>query len=170
VPAVANPKTRDEKVENLLLNFSMIMLGMFEGAFAAMAEGMATALSKTADALTGALDPSGRQAGPQTTETADMPAEVGAKVKDAFKGLRKEVAEGFSGGGRKFKEFIKDPAFDEGVRIVESHKLSLPPLTAPLTDTELAGYVELIQSGDPEMSKMMSELAEWQKKTPRFER
>ena len=167
MPSERDGASRDRKAENLVLNFSMIMLGMFEGAFAAMAEGMANALSATADALTGALDPTAEHPSPQTG--ADS-AEVKAKVKDAFTGLRKEVAEGFSGGAKPFNEFIKEPAFDEGIRIVESYKLKLPPLTAPLTDSELAGYVELIQSGDPEMTRMMSELAEWQKKTPRFER
>jgi hypothetical protein len=163
------PQSRDQKVENLLLNFSMIMLGMFEGAFAAMAEGMATALSQTADALTDALDTSGKPR-EKRRESGDMAAQVNAKVKDTFSGLRKEVADGFSGGSKPFKDFIKDPAFDEGVRIVESHKLKLPPLTSELSDSELAGYVSLIQGGDPEIAKMMSELAEWQKKTPRFDR
>lgn len=168
MPAENESSSRDKKVENLLFNFSMIMLGMFEGAFAAMAEGMATALSKTAEALTGALDAPGKPSSQPRGET-DL-TEVNAKVREAFSGLRKEVAEGFSEGAKPFKEFIKDPAFDEGVRIVEGHRLKLPPLTASLTDSELAGYVELIQGGDPEMAKMMSELAEWQKKTPRFER
>jgi hypothetical protein len=169
VPSETKGASRDQKVENLLFNFSMIMLGMFEGVFAAMAEGMATALSKTAEALTDALDPSGKPPSLRKGEP-DMAAEVNAKLKGVFSGLRKEVAEGFTGGSKPFKEFIRDPAFDEGVRIVEGHKLKLPPLTSSLTDSELAGYVEMIQGGDPEMAKMMSELAEWQKKTPRFER
>jgi hypothetical protein len=161
--------TRDQKVENLVFNFSMIMLGMFEGAFAALAEGMATALSQTADALTDAFDSSGKPRERKKVSN-DVAVEVNAKIKDSFSGLRKEVAEGFSGGSKPFKEFIKDPAFDEGLRIVESHQLKIPPLTSTLTDSQLAGYVSLIQGGDPEMAKMMSELAEWQKKTPRFER
>lgn len=169
MPPEREVASRDQKVENLVFNFSMIMLGMFEGAFAAMAEGMATVLSKTADALTGALDASVEPSSKRKTDS-DMAAEMNARVKGAFAGLRKEVADGFSGGEKPFKEFIKDPVFDEGIRIVESHSLELPPLTASLTDSELAGYVAKIQSGDPEMAKMMSELAEWQKRTPRFER
>jgi hypothetical protein len=169
VPPESKGLTRDQKVENLVFNFSMIMLGMFEGAFAAMAEGMATALSKTADALTDALDASGNAAPPRR-DGSGMGAEVNVKVKEAFSGLRNEVKEGFSGGSKPFKEFIKDPAFDEGIRIVEGHRLTLPPLTTSLTDSELSGYVEMIQGGDPEMAKMMAELAEWQKKTPKFER
>jgi hypothetical protein len=169
VPPGGRADTRDQKVENLLFNFSMIMMGMFEGAFAAMAEGMAKAFSATAEALTDALDSSGSST-TRKKASADMAAELSTKMKDAFAGLRKEVSEGFSGGSKPFKEFIKDSSFDEGVKIVESHELKLPPLTASLTDSELAGYVELIQSGDPELAKMMAELGEWQKTTPRFER
>ena len=159
--------SRDEKVENLIVNFSMIMMGMFEGVFAAMAAGMATALSKTADALTEALD-SGGAAQSTKPKVEEIDAEVNSKVKEVFSGLRKEVSAGFSGREKQFKEFIKDPAFDSGVRIVESHKLSLPTLTERLSDSDLAGYVTLIQNGDPEMTKMMTELGEWQKSTPSF--
>jgi hypothetical protein len=168
VPTAGAGLSRDEKVENLVINFSMIMMGMFEGVFAAMAAGMATALSQTADALTEALD-SGNPALSKRPKAEDVDAEVKTKVKEVFSGLRNEVAEGFAGKDKKFKEFIKDPAFDAGVRIVESHNLKLPRLTEPLSDSDLAGYVTLIQNGDPEVAKMMQELGEWQKDTPRFD-
>lgn len=162
--------TRDEKVENLVTNFSMIMMGMFEGVFAAMASGLASALTKTAEALTDAFD-EGKGSTPKKVEDSapETEAEVNAKVKEVFSGLRKEVDEGFSHGGKSFNAFISDPSFDEGVRIVESHKLKLPMLTERLSDSDLAGYVALIQNGDPDLSKMMQELGEWQKTTPRLE-
>jgi hypothetical protein len=170
MPSPKDQPTRDEKVENLVTNFSMIMMGMFEGVFAALAAGMATALSKTADALTEALDSPDGNTPPRKPAAPDVDKEVKTKVKEVFSGLRKEVAEGFSNKDNRFKEFIKDPAFDDGIRIVESHRLKLPSLTEPLTDSELAGYVDLIQKGDPEISKLMQELGEWQKSTPRFGR
>jgi hypothetical protein len=43
--------TRDEKVENLIMNFSMIMMGMFEGVFTAIAKGLAEVMSKMTDAI-----------------------------------------------------------------------------------------------------------------------
>ncbi len=162
--------TRDEKVENLVTNFSMIMLGMFEGVFAAMATGLATALTKTADALADSLGPGENPRKSKEAAAGAPEAEVSAKLDEVFSSLRKEVAEGFSNKGNEFRAFIRDPAFDAGVRIVESHRLKLPPLTARLSDSDLAGYVSMIQSGDPETVKMMQELGDWQKTTPRFER
>ena len=169
--AASRKLTRDEKVENLLTNFSMIMMGMFEGVFSAMASGLASALTKTAEVLTDAID-EGKGAPPKELEAASQntEAEVNAKVRDVFSGLRKEVSEGFSEGKQPFKDFIRDPAFDEGVRIVESHRLKLPMLTERLSDSDLAAYVTLIQNGDPELARMMQELGEWQKTTPRLER
>jgi hypothetical protein len=160
--------TRDEKVENLLVNFSMIMMGMFEGVFAALAAGMADSLTKTAEALTEAMD-SGKGATHLDKTNVSAGAEVNSKVKDVFAGLRKEVAEGFSNKDAKFQAFIKDSAFDEGIRVVERHRLKVPSLTERLSDADLAEYVNLIQAEDPEVAKMMQELGEWQKTAPRFE-
>ncbi len=161
--------TRDEKVENLVTNFTMIMMGIFEGAFTAMASTMTTALTKAADALTEALDQGG---GPPSKKPKAKPTkpevDVDAKMKEVFASLRKEVADGFSHKDEKFKRFIKDPAFDTGVKIVERHRFKLPRLTERLSDAELAGYVTLIQNGDAEVSKMMQELGDWQKTTPKF--
>ncbi len=168
MPSGSSDLSRDDKVENLVFNFSMIMMGMFEGVFAAMAAGMATALSKTADALTEAIDSGSGSPHAHKPQATDVDAEVNAKVKDVFAGLRKEVAEGFSHKDKSFKTFIKDPAFDDGVRIVESHRLKLPRLTESLTDSDLVSYVDLIQNGDPDMTKLMQDLGEWQKTTPRF--
>jgi hypothetical protein len=167
LPAASRELTRDEKVENLVMNFSMIMMGMFEGVFAALAGGMADAMTKTADVLAEALDGTG-VVSPGTKPSVDVNAEVNGKMKEVFSGLRKEVAEGFSDKNQAFKSFIKDTSFDQGVRIVESHRLKLPRLTEPLSDADLAGYVHFIQSEDPDVSKMMHELGEWQKTTPKF--
>ena len=170
MPSPGHDLTRDEKVENLITNFSMIMAGMFEGVFAALAEGLATALTKTVDALTEAADSADQGSGRRRRRlpAVDPVSEADPKVREVFSRLRKDVAEGFSHGNRSFQRFIKDPAFDEGVRIVESHNPGLPRLTEALTDADLAGYVALMQNGDPEVVRMMQELGEWQKTTPRF--
>lgn len=162
--------TRDEKVENLVTNFSMIMMGMFEGVFAAMASGLTSMLTKTAEALADSMDAGEAPPRRRHPTSPEPEAEVDSKIKEVFSGLRKEVTEGFSDKGGRFLAFIKDPSFDAGVKIVESHRLKLPPMTEPLSDEDLAGYVSLIQNGDPEVAAMMQELGEWQKTTPRFER
>jgi len=55
--------SRDEKVENLVLNLSMIMMGIFEGVFASLATGMATAMNQTAEAITTAFEGDGKDLG-----------------------------------------------------------------------------------------------------------
>ncbi len=52
--------------------------------------------------------------------------------------------------------------------IAERNKPKPPPLTGPLSDAELAGHVGLIQNEDPETTKPMQELGEWQKMAPNF--
>jgi hypothetical protein len=168
VPAQRPELTRDEKVENLLINFSMLIIGMFEGALTAMAEGLTDALTKTAESITEALDSKGDSSSSKTPASPDPESEVHAKVKEVFSRLRREVTEGFSNKDRSFTKFIQDPAFDTGVRIVESHRFKLPRLTEHLTDSDLAGYMTLIQEGNGEVAKMMQELEEWQRTTPRF--
>ena len=170
MPSTGHELTRDEKVENLITNLSMIMTGMFEGVFAAIAAGLAAALAKTVEGLTEAVDSTDQGSARRRRKllAVDPVSEADPKVREVFSRLRKEVAEGFSHRNRSFKEFIKDPAFDEGVRIVESHNPWLPRLTEPLSDADLAAYVALMQNGDPEVVRMMQELGEWQKTTPRF--
>ena len=152
--------SRDEKVENLVTNFSMIMMGMFEGVFSAMAAGLAEAMSGMAEALSG----------DHSAISKSQKAQMDAKLRDVFAGLRKEVSEGFANKNEQFRTFIKDPSFDDGVGIVEGNDVGLPKLTEHLTDADLARYVILLQKEDPNLAKLMSELGEWQKTTPRFTR
>ena len=150
--------SRDEKVENLVTNFSMIMMGIFEGVFTAMAAGLADAMAGAAEAISG---------NPNVVTRSEK-AQMDAKLRDVFGGQRKEVSEGFANKNEKFRQFINDPAFDRGVDIVEGNDVGLPRLTEHLTDEDLARYVVLIQKEDPKLAKMMAELGEWQKTTPRF--
>ncbi|HKT21780.1 MAG TPA: hypothetical protein VJR06_04045, partial [Nitrososphaerales archaeon] len=127
--------TRDEKVENLVMNFSMIMMGMFEGAFTALAAGMAEAMEGAADAMAEALD--GKK--PARRGRGDAKAEVERNVKVVFAKLRDEAYSNIDGKEEEFRRFIKDRSFDEGVKIVESHDLHRPRLTERLTDSDLEG-------------------------------
>ena len=161
--------SRDEKVENLVLNLSMIMMGIFEGVFASLATGMATAMNQTAEAITTAFEGDGKDLGgkkPSTNLISE--SEMNGKFKEIFSGLRKEVAEGFSDKDQSFKEFLNNPAFDDGVKIVERHSLKIPALTEKLGDSDLASYMSLIQNGDPEVESLMKELGEWQQTAPTF--
>jgi len=111
---VPHESTRDEKVENLITNLSMIMMGMFEGVFATLASGLADALTKTAEALTSSMD-EGSPTRKVKAPLADAGPEVEAKIRGVFSSLRKEVAEGFSNKDEKFERFIKNPSTQESI-------------------------------------------------------
>lgn len=166
--------TRDDKVENLIVNHTMIAMSLFEGAFTAMAAGMAEAVSKTGDALAHALGGAESSTSASRTAAGNPASGVGAgvteKTAQVFSEIRKETVAAIPAKDPAFKKFIKDPSFDEGVRIVESHNFKLPRLTERLSDADLAGYMALIRREDKELSGMLQELAEWQKRTPQFKR
>jgi hypothetical protein len=169
LPANDFTQARDEKVENLLINFSMLVMGMLEGAFATMASGMAEAMTGSAAAMADALG------GPEASKSTRSPelkkagTQVSAKIKETFAELRREVTADFT-SDPKFKEFIRDPSFDEGVKIVESYDLGLPRLTEKLSDADLSAYTAKLTSGDKMFGEMMEELSKWQKRTPRLKR
>jgi hypothetical protein len=160
-------QARDEKVKNLIVNYTMITMSLFEEVFSAAASTMSEALAAGASAMTEALGGGSRE-GSAEKVSKEVTPKVSKGVAQTFAKMRKEMAEQFFAGSKSFDEFIRDPSFDEGVRIVESHRFKLPNLTEPLSDEDLASYLALLKAQDPEMGRMLQELAEWQKTTPHF--
>ena len=168
-PVPAEELSRDEKVRNLMFNFTVIMMSMLEGAFTAMAAGMTEAMSQVGDAMADALGGEEASRKKKTGPShAEARAEVEAKVKGMFSDLRKQVATDFPKDSTAFQAFISDPVFDDGIKIVESHHLTVPNLTEHLSDKDFANYLSLMQSEDPELGKLFHELGDWQKATPHF--
>ena len=163
--------TRDEKLENLITNHSMIFMGMFEEAFSTIAEKMTQALSEGAGALAdalarGASSTSGNASVGKQLKNEVTPA-VRAEIGNLFSGIREEMSSQWPKDAAVFKRYISSPAFDRGIEIVERYDLRRPKLTEKLSDEVLASYVFLLQSGDKELGRMFKELAEWQAALPK---
>jgi hypothetical protein len=136
--------TREEKLENLLMNRSLILMGMFDEDLSAVAERMA-----------GSQDRGG-------VTSMSM-----AEIEWIFSAMRDELASEWPKDPDVLKRYIADPVFDLGVVIVERYDLERPKLTERLTDEVLASYVFLLLAGDTEAGRMFKELADWQIALPR---
>jgi hypothetical protein len=167
-------QTRDEKLENLIMNHSMIFMGMFEEAFSTIAEKMTEVLAKGTASMAEALG-DGLSSGSKQSETADvgkklkdeLAPEVRTQIEHMFSGIREEMASQWPKNARVFEQYISCPAFDKGIEIVEKYDFGRPKLTEKLSDEMLASYVFLLQSGNPELGKMFKELADWQSGLPK---
>ena len=164
---------RDDKLENLIMNHSMIFMGMFEEAFATIADKMTEVLAKGSAAMAEALG--GVSSGSKGSGTVDagkklkneLAPEVRTQIGQVFSEIREEMASQWPKNARVFKQYVSSPAFDKGIEIVEKFDFGRPKLTEKLTDEILASYVFLVQSGDAEIGKMFKELAEWQSGLPK---
>jgi hypothetical protein len=162
---------RDEKVKNLILNHSLISMGMFEDAFADLAEKMTEAMAEmgaaAVDALAMSMSPgSGRGPGIDPRKVSDaVSPQIRSQIGRLFSEIREEIASQWP-TDRVFKDYIANPAFDKGVEIVEKYDFGRPKLTEDVGDNILASYLFLLQSGDKELGKMFKELAEWQTTLP----
>jgi hypothetical protein len=165
---------RDERLENLIMNHSMIFMGMFEEDFFTLADKMTEVLAEGTAAMAQALA-HGESSAPQGSRTAKvgkkvkatLAPEVRMQIESLFSGIREEIASQWPKNARVFKQYVSSPAFDKGIDIVEKYDFGRPRLTEKLSDEILASYVFLLQSGDKELGRMFKELAEWQASLPR---
>jgi hypothetical protein len=165
--------TRDEKLENLVMNHSMIFMGMFEDAFSTLAEKMTEALARGTAAAADVLT-EGTSSGPGVSGAAvaekprgEIPPEVRIQIEDLFSEIREEASSEWPKDATVFKHYVSSPAFDKGIEIVERYDFARPKLTEKLSDEVLASYVFLLQSGDKELGRMFKELADWQASLPK---
>jgi len=154
---------REEKLENLITNYSMIFMGMFEEGFSAVAERLTEAMSEATGAIVDSLAGTGKGKKLKGAITPSVKAEIG----NLFSGIREEMSSQWPKNAALFKAYVADPAFDRGIEIVERHDFGRPKLTKKLSDEVLASYVFLLQSGDKEVGGMFKELAEWQARLPK---
>lgn len=156
---------REEKLENLVKNQSMIMMGMFEEGLSDVAEMLTSAMTAGASAIAEALG--GQEAREQVKkEIAPVPPRIRTEIEAAFSDIREEIGSQWPKNPKVFTRYVSSPAFDKGIEIVESYDFKRPRLTEDLNDTMLASYVFLMKSGDKQLIKMFKELGEWQKGLP----
>jgi len=166
-------QTRDEKLENLMMNHSMIFMAMFEEAFSTLAEKMTEAMAigaAMADALGGGPSQSSEGSGSSGAGKKVQPElapEVRAQIEHVFSGIREEMASQWPKKADVFRQYVSGPGFDKGIEIVERYDFGRSKLTEKLSDEVLTSYVFLVQSGDAEIGKMFKELADWQSSMPK---
>ena len=161
--------TRDEKLENLIMNHSMIFMGMFEEAFSTVAEKMTEALYEGAGALADVLAQGAKSGDGDVGKKlkGEITPAVRAEIGNLFSGIREEMSSQWPKDAAAFKRYVSSRAFDKGIEIVEGYDFGRPKLTEKLSDEVLASYVFLLQSGDKDMGRMFKELAEWQAALPK---
>lgn len=156
MPETDRRSNREEKLENLMVNRSLILMGMFEETFSAIAERL------------GAGRAEGGPSPPDAKMADDrIPSAIRSEIESLFSSLREEVSSGWPKNERLFREYVSSPRFDEGIAIVERCDFGRPRLTERLSDEVLASYVFLLQSGDKSLTAMFKELAEWESGLPR---
>jgi hypothetical protein len=161
--------TRDKKLENLMMNHSLIFMGMFEEGFSTIAEKMTETLSEgigmMEDALAEGTSPAGVSVGKKLKDEITPAAR--AEIGNLFSGIREEMSSQWPKNAGLFRAYVSNPAFDRGIEIVERYDFGRPKLTEKLSDEILASYVFLLQSGDKELERMFKELGEWQAGLPK---
>jgi hypothetical protein len=146
--------TRDESLENLITNHSIIFTGIFDEAFSAIA-----------DRMTGASGEGASEAG--NGPSKGVPPDVLTQIGYAISAIRDEVAAEMPEESRVFAQYVSSPAFDRGIEIIEEYDFGRPKLTEKLSDEVLASYVFLLKSGDKQLGQMFKELADWQTGLPK---
>jgi hypothetical protein len=163
--------TREEKVVNLMTNYTMLFISMFEDVFAEIAVGMSQITvamgGAIADALSEGSDSSAETKKQIEKIKPEVAPEVSGKIKEMFSGIRKEVSSQMSEKIPDFKIYFANPVFDQGIAIVEKYDFDLPKLTEKLSDEDLASYLVLFKSGDEQLGKMFQELHQWQESVPK---
>lgn len=168
--------SRDEKAGNLALNYPMVMMASFSEAFAGLASGMAQAVvagtEAVAQGLTDALsDGQGKtRKKVKVPSAADAGAEASKKTREAFDEMRTEMRQEFGKDKRSFQQFVRNPAFDEGIRIVEAYDFGIPKFTETLSDADLESYIVLLKKEDPKFGEMLQKLSHWQETVPPFKK
>lgn len=98
--------------------FADLASGMSEAVVAgtaAVAQGLSDALSNTLEA--------GPDIKAEVGSTVGAGAETSKKARQAFEDMRTEMREEFGKNKRSFRQFIKNPAFDEGIRSLKDTTL-----------------------------------------------
>jgi len=167
--------TRDEKVVNLMTNYTMLFASMFEDVFADLVAKMAEVTVGMGDAIAGAMS-EGLSGGSHEGPAAKMPKEkvkpeiapqASEEIKKMFAGLRDQVSSKMHEDSPEFRAYLKNPAFDQGIAIVEKYDFGRPRITEKLGDGDLTSYLLLLKSGDETLGKMFGELSQWQEGLPK---
>lgn len=157
---------RDKKIENLIMNHSMIFMGIFEEAFSTLADRMTEALAIGTAAMAEALA-QGSGARVAKKAKAELSPELRLQIGNLLSGIREEIASEWPKNATVFKKYISSSDFDKGIKIVEKYDFGRPRITEKLSDEVIASYIFLLESGDKDLREMFKQLSAWQASLPR---
>jgi len=167
----SNGQARDEELENLIKNYSMIFMGMFEEAFGELSEKMSEVMAFGTSAIAEALGASvsAQRESDKISESSkdEIAPEIRNQIRQMFKGFREDMDAQWPKDSEVFKQFISDPKFDKGIEIVKEYDFGLARLTEKVSDEALASYILLLKNGNEDLDKMFKELSEWQATLPK---
>ena len=159
---------------NLMTNFTILFASMFKDAFADLAAKMAEVTVGMGDAIADAMSEglSGETKGAKGIKKKEMvkpeiTAQVSQEVKKMFSGLREQVSSRMPENSPEFEAYFANPAFDQGIAIVDKYDFGRPKITEKLGDGDLTSYLVLLKSGDEKLGKMFQELGQWQQGLPK---
>jgi len=154
---------REEKILNVMVNTSILLMSLMTEAFSDLFAGMTEGMVQAVGSSLGMSEEDTKQGSEKMRNlTTKIPQEVRAQMMSMKTDIRKQFQE------RKpeIQHLLIDPVFDKGIVIAESSATRLPKLTENLDEVSLLGYLALLKAEDPRCTKMFQALMEWMKTVP----
>ncbi len=153
---------REEKIMNLIVNTSIILMSTLMGGLTeammnmtgAMASGMAEAVS-------------GEEAGEKVRQEfkTKLP-QVNDKMKAMISDVRRDMYVQMEQKKSEIKPYLSDPVFDVGPNKVDEYDFGLPKLTEELDDGTIAQYAYLMVNEDHAFGELFGAISDWMNTLP----
>ena len=161
--ALQTKSVQTNEIMCAVANTSVILMSLMMGAFSQVAVTMTGAMaSGMAEAM------GGKEAGEKVNqEFKQKGPEVDDKIKATISDIRKDIYAQMKQKSQGLQQFLSNPAFEEGPKIISKYNFNLPKLTEELDDNALAKYSQLLISEDEQFARMFKELTEWLSSLPK---
>jgi hypothetical protein len=160
-----NPLThnRETKIFNLLCNVSLILMTMITDAFSQVFTNITKEMVEAISSSFGA---------PQDTSKSldDLEKKFPEQLRKELISMKTDLQKQFDEKKENISTLLSNPQFDTGLAIIDRVSLPLPKLTEDLDERSLLGYLALLQTEDPQVSSMFTELFEWMNTLPKFDK
>ncbi len=153
---------REEKIMNLIVNTSIILMSTLMGGLTeammnmtgAMASGMAEAVN-------------GEEAGEKVRQEfkTKLP-QVDDKMKAMISDVRRDMYVQMEQKKSEIKPYLSDPVFDVGPNKVDEYDFGLPKLTEELDDGTIAQYAYLMVNEDHAFGELFGAISDWMNTLP----
>ena len=153
---------RENKIMNLIVNTSVILMGTLMGG---LTEAMMNVTGAMAGGMAGAV--AGEEAGEEVSrEFKQKLPEVDDKMKEMIADVRKDLYVQMEQKKKEIEPYLADPVFDVGPEKIDKYDFSLPKLTEELDDSTIAQYAYLLVSEDQNFAEMFTEITDWMNTLP----